>query len=116
MTNRENILRSMRRQQPESIAFDFVLWPVQLEEFRRRFGNENYQEHFKFPIRTIELDATRLKADYTCFYENLPPGSRPLDWNPEWGIMGAPSPTAHFQEILHPMGRFESTTEMEAYP
>ena len=116
MTNRENTLRAMRRQQPESIGFDFVLSPALLEEFRRRFGNEDYQEHFKFPIRTIELDPTRLKTDYTRFYENLPPGTRPLDWNPEWGIMGAPGPTAHFQEMLHPMGRFTSTAEMEAYP
>jgi len=116
MTNRENILRALHRRQPELIGFDFVLSPAQLEEFRRRFGSEDYQEHFKFPIRTIELDPTRLITDYSRFYESLPPGTRPLDWNPEWGIMGAPGPTAHFQEMLHPMGRFESTAEMEAYP
>ncbi|MFA7345532.1 MAG: uroporphyrinogen decarboxylase family protein [Terrimicrobiaceae bacterium] len=116
MTNRENILSALRRKQPEKVGFDFVLSPALLEEFKRRTGREDYQEYFGFPIRTIELDPTRLKTDYTGFYDALPAGTRPLDWNPEWGIMGAPGPTAHFQEMLHPMAKFDSASQVAQYP
>lgn len=116
MTNRTNILRALRRQQPEKVGFDFVFSPALLEEFQRRHGHTDYQEHYRFPLRCIELDPTRLTTDYTVFFDELPPGTRPLDWNPEWGIMGAPGPTAHFQEMLHPMAGFESAREVLDYP
>ena len=116
MTNRDNILRALRRQQPERVGFDFVFSPALLEEFRRRTGREDYQEYYRFPLRCIELDPTRLRTDYTVFFDELPAGTRPLDWNPEWGIMGAPGPTAHFQEMLHPMAGFESVAQVHAYP
>lgn len=116
MTSRENILRAFRRQQPEQVGFDFVFSPALLEEFRRRTGREDYQEYYRFPLRCIELDPTRLTTDYSVFFDKLPPGTRPLDWNPEWGIMGAPGPTAHFQEMLHPMAGFESAAQVLAYP
>ena len=116
MTSRENILRAFRRQQPERVGFDFVFSPALLEEFRRRTGRDDYQEYYRFPLRCIELDPTRLTTDYSVFFDRLPPGTRPLDWNPEWGIMGAPGPTAHFQEMLHPMAGFESAAQVLAYP
>lgn len=116
MTSRENTLRALRRQQPDSVGFDFVLSPALLEEFQRRTGRDDYPEYFEFPIRTIELDPTRLTTDYSVFYDELPPGTRPLDWNPEWGIMGTPGPTAHFQEMLHPMAKFDSVSQVEDYP
>jgi hypothetical protein len=55
MTSRENTLRALRRQQPDSVGFDFVLSPALLEEFQRRTGRDDYPEYFEFPIRTIEL-------------------------------------------------------------
>ena len=116
MTNRDNILRALRRQQPEHVGFDFVFSPSLLDEFRRRTGRSDYQEYYQFPLRCIELDATRLQTDYTVFFDDLPEGTRPLDWNPEWGIMGAPGPTAHFQEMLHPMAKFETEAQVDAYP
>ena len=116
MTNRDNILRALRRQQPEKVGFDFVFSPALLEEFERRTERTDYAEFYDFPIRTIELDPTRLTTDYTVFFDSLPPGTRPLDWNPEWGIMGAPGPTAHFQEMMHPMEKFESVGQIAQYP
>ena len=40
MTNRENILRALRRQRPERVGFDFVFSPALLEEFKRRTVRE----------------------------------------------------------------------------
>jgi uroporphyrinogen decarboxylase len=116
MTNRENILRALRRQPPERVGFDFVLSPALLEEFRRRTGREDYQEYYNFPVRIYEPRATRLKTDFTVFYDSLPPGTRSLDWNPEWGVMGAPGSTAHFQEMLHPMRKFTESQQIRDYP
>ena len=116
MTNRENIFRALRRQQPERVGFDFVFSPALLEEFKRRTGREDYQEYYTFPIRFLELHATRLKTDFTRFFDSLPPGTRPLDWNPEWGVMGAPGSIAHFQEMLHPMVKFTDARQVRDYP
>jgi len=116
MTRRENILRALRRQPCEWVGLDFVLSPGLLDGFQRSTGRTDYQDYYQFPVRRFELDATRLTTDFSVYYGALPPGTRPLDWNPEWGIMGAPGPTAHFQEMLHPMAGFESVTEVRAYP
>ncbi len=116
LTSRENILRTLRRQPAERVGFDFVLSPALLAEFRRRTGREDYQEFYRFPVRCIEVDPTRLTTDYTVYFDDLPPGARPLDWNPEWGIMGVPGPTAHFQHMLHPMAAFDSPAQVREYP
>ena len=116
MTNRENILRALRRQQPERVGFDFVFSPALLEEFKRRTGREDYQDYYNFPVRLLELVPTRLKTDFTKFFDSLPPGTRPLDWNPEWGVMGAPGAVAHFQEMLHPMLKFTDVRQVLEYP
>ena len=116
LSNRENVLRALRRQPPERVGFDFVFSPALLAEFRRRTGREDYQEYYHFPVRFLELHPTRLKTDFTPFFDWLPPGTRPLDWNPEWGVMGAPGPTAHFQEMLHPMLKFTEVRQVREYP
>jgi uroporphyrinogen decarboxylase len=116
MTNRENILSGLRRKQPEKIGFDFALCPSLCEEFKRRTGETDFVEYFKFPTRSLEPNPTRLKTDFTRYYGALPPGTRPLDWNPEWGILGSPGETAHFQEMLHPMEKFTSPEQYATYP
>jgi len=116
MTNRENILCALRRQQPERVGFDFGFSPALLEEFKRRTGREDYQEYYNFPVHFLELHPTRLKTDFIRFFDSLPEGTRPVDWNPEWGVMGAPGGTAHFQEMLHPMVKFTDAQQVRDYP
>jgi uroporphyrinogen decarboxylase len=116
MTNRDNILRGLRRQQPERVGFDFCLSPLLHDEFKRRTGQTDYQEYYKFPVRSLDIQPTRLKTDFSVYFDSLPPGTRPLDWNPEWGVMGAPGATAHFQEMLHPMAKFTSVDQIASYP
>ena len=116
MTTRENILRALNRQTPERVGFDFVLSPSLLDQFRHRTGRTDYQEYFKFPVRLFELQPTKKQTDFSVFYDSLPPNTSPLHWNPEWGIMGAPGPTAHFQEMLHPMQQFSSKDQILSYP
>jgi hypothetical protein len=36
MTNRENVLRALRRDSPERVPFDFVLCPSHVENFKKK--------------------------------------------------------------------------------
>ena len=89
MRNRENVLRALRRDNPERVPFDFVLCPSQVEEFKRRTGSQSYMEYFKFPFRYVELNPTKLKTDFSNYYKNIPSNATPIYWNPEWGVFGS---------------------------
>ena len=39
MNKRENMLRALRRDNPESVPFDFELCPSQIENFEKRNGS-----------------------------------------------------------------------------
>ncbi len=116
MTNRENMLRALRRDNPERVPFEFVLCPSHIEEFKKRTGTDNYMEYYGFPFRYVELNPTKKNVDFSRFYTTLPEGAAPIAWNPEWGVMGIQGSTAHFQEMLHPMENFSTIQEVLDYP
>ena len=43
MTPRENIVKVLRREGVESVPVDFVLCDSQIEDFKKRFGHDDYQ-------------------------------------------------------------------------
>jgi len=116
MTNRENVLRALRRDHPERVPFEFVLCPSHIDELEKKTGTRDYLEYYGFPIRYVELNETRKKTDFTKYYKYIPPNATPLSWNPEWGMYGVNSSFAHFQEMLHPMQEFQSADEILEYP
>jgi uroporphyrinogen decarboxylase len=116
MNNRENVLRALRRQQPQRVPFEFVLCPYHFEQFKARSGHKDYMEYYGFPIRYIDLNPTRRNTDFSVFYDNLPKNAMPLNWNPEWGVMGTQGSIAHFQEMLHPMASFSDAGQIHDYP
>lgn len=116
MNNRQNVLEALRRGNPATVPFDFVLCPSQIETFKQKTGHEDYMEYFAFPFRYIEPNPTKKRYDYSVYYKNLPEDATPLSWNPDWGIYGKASGTAHFQGMLHPMQTFTHIEEFETYP
>ena len=116
MTKRENMLRALRRDGPESVPFDFELCTSQKKRFKERFGTENYREYFDFPMRYIELHPSKHVNDYSRYYQDVSGPIEPLEWNPEWGVMGQSGSLAHFQHMLHPMQKFETIDEIYEYP
>ena len=116
MNNRQNVLKALRRKNPSKVPFDFTLCPAQIEIFKQKTGHSDYMEFFDFPFRYIEPNKTNKNYDYKSFYKELPKEAKPLNWNPEWGIYGVNSGTAHFQDMLHPMQSFSSIEEFESYP
>ncbi len=59
MTPRENILRALRREGFEHVPVDFVLCESQIEEFRKRFGHDDYQSYFQMDHRSFEMQVQR---------------------------------------------------------
>jgi uroporphyrinogen decarboxylase len=116
MTNRENVFRALRRDNPERVPFDMTLCPAHIETLKKKTGTGDYHEYFQFPYRYVELAPGVQTADYSRYYRNLPPTAQPLSWNPEWGILAVPGTVAHFEHMLHPMEHFESAEEILAYP
>ena len=116
MTNRENVIRSLRRDKPENVPFDFVLCPSHLETFKNKSGSDDYQQYYGIPFRNVELEPTAVTNDFTHYYRNLPEHSGPLSWNPEWGIYSVRGPVAHFEEMLHPMEHLKTVNDILDYP
>ena len=86
------------------------------EPFEKRNGTRNYREYFDFPMRYVEMNPTKQINDYSKYYQDVEGPIEPLEWNPEWGVMGKRGSIAHFQEMLHPMRNFTSIQEIEEYP
>jgi uroporphyrinogen decarboxylase len=116
MTNRENVIRALRRDHPERVPFDMTLCPAHVENLKAKTGTADYHAYFQFPYRYVELEPSVKKIDYSSYYRNLPPTAKPLSWNPEWGVLSVPGSLAHFEEMLHPMENFEDAEEILAYP
>lgn len=112
MTKRDNILRALRRQQPEHIPFGFTLCDSLRQEFTRRTGEEDYIAYYDFDYRYVSLAPTRHPADYSAFHPVLPPGTI-ID---EWGIGHEPGEVAHFSKMLHPMLEFETPEQIRDFP
>ena len=116
MTKRENLLRALRRDNPEYVPFDMDLCPAQLERMKERTGTDDFHEYYDMAYRFVELKPTRLRRDFSKYYEGIEGKLEPLNWNPEWGVMGIGGSTAHFQQMIHPMKNFTEVEEILAYP
>lgn len=55
MTPRENLLRAIRKEQPESVPFFFSLCEELEEKFRQRTGCQDYLSYYDIPIRYVSL-------------------------------------------------------------
>lgn len=116
MSKRENLLRALRRNDPQYVPFDMELCPSHLDDFERKYGTRDFRSYYDFPCRMIELNPSEHLNDYSSYYKNIVGELEPLEWNPEWGVMGRKGSIAHFQEMLHPMKDFKTIEEIMSYP
>lgn len=112
MTPRENFLRAMRRQDPDHIPFYFELCPSHKEEFRSRYGVEDYEEFYGFDVRTFFYTPTQHPNDYLPYHKPLKPGTT-ID---EWGVAYEPGSIAHFTKFLSPMADFDDPQQVWDFP
>ena len=116
MNKRENLLRALRRDNPEYVPVEMELCPSLLDAFEEKYGTRDFREHYDFAFRYIEPKPTKITNDYSKYYQGVEGEIEPLSWNAEWGIMGRGGSLEHFQEMLHPMQSFTEIQEIEDYP
>lgn len=116
MTNRENIIRALRRDNPEKVPFEFTPSAAIGAKLKELTGTYEYWKYFGIPMRFVGLHPTKKKTDFSKYFKNLPQNAVPQSWSYEWGVMGVEGDAANYQEMLHPMAHFESLEEIEQYP
>jgi uroporphyrinogen decarboxylase len=115
MTPRENILKALRREEFESVPVDFVLCQSQIENFRKKFGHDDYETHFGLCHRSFEMNAQR---NYTFgpdhFKREVLPESTVFD---EYGIGHSKGSAAafHMTRMHHPL-KGAGLNEIMDYP
>jgi uroporphyrinogen decarboxylase len=115
MTPRENILKALRREGFESVPVDFVLCQSQIENFRKKFGHDDYETHFGLCHRSFEMNVQR---NYTFgpdhFKREVLPESTVFD---EYGIGHSKGSAAafHMTRMHHPL-KGAGLNEIMDYP
>lgn len=111
MTNRENLLRAMRRQNPQWVPIHMTLCDSQLKRFHEMMGSDDYVSYFDLCAQFISLPETKHQNDYSVFHKNVPSNA----WIDEWGVAQIPGSVAHFTHMCHPMAGFTAPSEVWAY-
>lgn len=112
MTPRENLLRAIRKEQPESVPFFFSLCEELEEQFRQRTGRQDYLSYYDIPIRYVSLRPSLHPADYSPYYPSLP-SHTVID---EYGVAHVSHGFKHFSKMLHPMENFSTPEEVYQFP
>jgi len=115
LTPREDLLRCLRRQGFEKVHVDFVFCPSQIEDFRKRFGNEDYETYLGLSHRKIEIPVKRNFTDgRNHFPREILPESTVFD---EYGIGHSKGSELafHMTRMHHPLCG-AGTNEVINYP
>ena len=118
MSSRERVLTAMHRHKPDRVPFvigDFS--PFQMEVFRQKTGATDPFEFFGSDIRGVCIGPTRLKTDFSRYFDRLPPRAT-VD---EWGIGHLPTESkdqhhSHLEGFIHPMRKLKTREEVIEYP
>jgi uroporphyrinogen decarboxylase len=114
-TPREDLLRCLRRQGFEKVHLDFVFCKSQIEEFKKQFGNSDYETYFGLTHRKLEIPVKRNYSDgRKQFHREILPDSTVFD---EYGIGHSKGSAAafHMTRMHHPL-RGASLQEIAEYP
>lgn len=111
----EDLLRCLRRNGFEKVHKDFVFCESQIEAFKNRFGNSDYETYFGLTHRKLELPVKKNFTDgRKQFYRETLPESTLFD---EYGIghsKGSPA-AFHMTRMHHPL-RGAGFSEISDYP
>jgi uroporphyrinogen decarboxylase len=117
LNHRENWLRLMRREGFDFVPPQFILCPDLITVFQRETeSEEDYQNFFDFSTRLIGFAASLdQNINWLQYYDT--------DLKPEttfstWGVAHEPGDEAskHMMRMYHPMEKFDSIEQFQAYP
>jgi len=111
MTPRERLLCALNHKRADRVPFEFDFTPPLYEVFKKKTGSDSPFEYFDMDIKKIGLNPTRLNADFTRYFGELPKG---VSFD-EWGVGHLPSGLYHFDAMLPPLAN-KSLEVLENYP
>ncbi len=121
MNSRERVVAAMRRQPTDRVPFDFTLGfsPYQLEQFRKRTGQDSPEDYFGADVRGVGIGPTRLQTDFSRYVR---PDELPANgYIDEWGEGHIPTASddqyhSHLEGYVHPMRTLRTAQEALEYP
>jgi len=116
MNLREKYLNAIKRRANDYVPFYFSLTPPQVEKFRSIYGNDNYEEKFKFPVRGVWVPYIGEKPkDKFKSYLTKWQGNSKLNVG-EFGNVSIQAKDSHFAHYEAIMGDFDKIEDFEKYP
>ena len=112
MDKRENLLRALKKEEPQYVPFGFELCNSLENEFRKRTGQQDYMEYYGMPYRYVNILPTKNPIDYSKYFTNLSDNTT-ID---EWGVAHIPGNLAHFSKMVSPMKDFMTREEIWNFP
>jgi uroporphyrinogen decarboxylase len=111
----EDLINNLKRKGSEKAHVDFVFCPSQVEDFRRRFGNDDYESYLGLSHRKLEIPVKRNFTDAReHFSREILPDSTVFD---EYGIGHSKGSELafHMTRMHHPL-KGAMANEIAAYP
>jgi uroporphyrinogen decarboxylase len=121
MGSRERVVAALRHQKTDRVPFDFALGfsPYQLEQFRKRTGQDDPNDYFGADVRGAGLGPTKLKTDFSKYIRQSDlPANGYID---EWGQGHIPTVSndeyhSHLEGYVYPMLKLHSRQDALDYP
>jgi len=117
MTSRERVLTALKRQGvPDKVPFE-ISWgaftPLLMKTYRAKTGSDlPPEEYFDFDTRFVLPGPTRLKTDFSLFFEKLE-GEVTFD---EWGVGSVPTLYEMPDYKYHPLEKMERVEQIHDFP
>ncbi len=115
LTQRENLMKALRREGPEFVPVEFDFVPSQVEAFEKQFGHKDYLTQLGVATRNLwSPPEPRYDDPRKLFKEELP---EQITFD-GWGIGHAKGSAAamHMTRLHHPLAGDVTLSEIESYP
>jgi len=122
LTERENFLRALRREEPQWVPYSIWLAPDLEERYKKHVGEEEFRRRFRAAWdhpRSRGRGPRRQRRrptweDFKKYYEgeDIPEGVEPN----AYGVIRVPGDFYHFTHMLNPMRHFTTAQEVYDYP
>ncbi|MBI4978147.1 MAG: hypothetical protein HZC28_11730 [Spirochaetes bacterium] len=120
ITYRENMIRAMKRQQPEFVPFEYSFTAALADKIRTETGSDPYaylesvHHHANIGTRNVGMKKSVRPNDYSRYYAGRTFENK-VDID-EWGIGHQAGSFMHFTHMESPLVNASSLREIEDYP
>ena len=123
MTYRENLVRAMRRDNPEFVPFEFGMVSTLREKLVKETGTEDLESYFRSElyyanqgIKGVGAGPTNIKHDFMKYYRGQGRDDITEEMICAWGVARKPGGFMHFTHTQSPLKMASSIKEIEDYP